>query len=92
MTFDKDKIYKNLAAEQFNADNQLLGIDKDYCYLQPIYSGDYLICDCAIVDIDGRVHPGYNACGVPIHKDNLGEAVSTGNAEPKLNPKQGWLA
>jgi len=49
------------------------------CYI-PCSTGNWAICDCWIVNEKGKVHPGLNACGVPICREALGDVVSTGDA------------
>ena len=46
------------------------------CYRPCDYvSPENMIGDCWVCDKNGNVAPGYFECGVPVHRDNLGEEV-----------------
>lgn len=61
--FVKGKIYKAVQAYDPEAPK--------FSYYKPHYTGDYEICDCWVCDKNGRIHPGYNVCPVPVHYSNL---------------------
>ena len=44
------------------------------CY-QPTATGDFWLCDCWVVDSEGRQHPGIDRSAVPVRKGCLGEVV-----------------
>jgi hypothetical protein len=58
--------------------------DEEYpeynCY-RPVDSGRYFMLDCWVCDEQGNVHPEYNACGVPVRAENIGEAVADYEAD-----------
>ncbi|HNC59536.1 MAG TPA: hypothetical protein PLP33_29180 [Leptospiraceae bacterium] len=74
MRFLQNTIYRNLSPETYST------YPEKYNCLLPADSGNYLICDCWIVDEFGNVDPDYNVSPVPTHYKNLGEVVEP-NAE-----------
>ena len=48
----------------------------DYDCYQPTETGAFWVCDCWVVDSEGRQHPGYSESAVPVRKGCLGGVVS----------------
>lgn len=74
--FQKNQLYVNLKPEVFNWDNEEYGITEQYNYLVPVRTGNFVICDCWVVNKEGYTHPRYNVSPVPIDEDVLGPIVS----------------
>jgi hypothetical protein len=61
--FIKGKLYK--AVEPYAPEAP------KFNHYKPANTGDFEICDCWVVDANGRIHPGYNVSPVPVHWSNL---------------------
>lgn len=59
------------------------------------HPGDCYILDAWIVDDEGRMHPGYDACPVPVRKEDLdlerGRPLAGETPKPKTIFDSGWL-
>ena len=42
-----------------------------YHYAKPIYTGDYNLCECWIVNKEGKVHPFFKNSPVPVNRDSI---------------------
>ena len=73
-TFIEGKIYRSLDEDTRQPDPYDDEAPEYDCY-QPTTTGNFWLCDCWVVDSEGRQHPGYESA-VPVRRESLGEVVS----------------
>jgi hypothetical protein len=66
--FRSETLYALKDPERY--DDEEFGVGYAYALSGPDCDGCY-VADCLIVDAQGRRHPGYDQCGVPIRIEDL---------------------
>ena len=87
MGFRPGHIYPLLEADRYDDEN---GAGFDHVYFAPDSDvrEEYFVADAWIVNAEGRIHPGYDECPVPVRPEDVD--LAAGKAMEFEMPAPNW--